>query len=70
MTKDDRQFITNSIMGLENKITLEMGSLRDDVRQNGVMIEHLQDIITSVAENTLGLNRRLNVVENHLDLQA
>lgn len=43
--------------------------LEEKVQQNGLMIETLQDLISSVAENTTGLFRRVDVIESHLGLQ-
>lgn len=72
MNKDDKQFFKGLLTDMGQKwdgkfdnLRLELGT---EIRHNGVMIERLQDLIQSVAENTTGLNRRLTHVEEVLDI--
>ena len=77
MTKDDKQFLmglinrqdqkfTGLFKRMEEKIEGVESRLGEKIRHNGVMIERLQDLIQSVAENTLGIDRRLTHVEKVL----
>lgn len=50
----------------ENKVAILEN--KNGIIHNGVMIEKMQDLIYSVAEDNVGLDRRLKVFENHLDI--
>ena len=57
--------------GLEGEVrglNARMGGFEGELRSQGVMLEHIQDLISAVAENTVGLDRRLTRVEKVLDL--
>ena len=63
--RQDQKF-TGLFKGLAEKIDGVEIRLEEKIRHNGVMIERLQDLIQSVAENTLGIDRRLTHVEKVL----
>lgn len=79
MTKDDRQFMKGLIKDLDKKfdkiderfdaLENKVDKNTEGINRNGVMIEKLQDLIYSVAENNTGLSRRLSVVENYIDIE-
>ena len=63
--------LENRFDGLEKRfdgLEIRFDGLTTEFRYQGVMLEHIQDLISAVAENTVGLDRRLTRVEKVLDL--
>ncbi|MBI5412480.1 hypothetical protein HZA43_04940 [Candidatus Peregrinibacteria bacterium] len=55
--------------GLDAKIDELRIELKDEIHQQGILLEHLNDKIDIVAENTVGVNSRIAVLEERVGIQ-
>lgn len=53
MNKEDKKYITGKFKASENR-------LEEKIRHNGVMIERIQDLVYSIADNQQLTNQRLD----------
>ena len=59
------QSVKTELGGRIDELTKQVEENTVEIRHTGVLIERLEDKIDLVAENTLGLNRRVTVLEQH-----
>ncbi|MBI5412620.1 hypothetical protein HZA43_05655 [Candidatus Peregrinibacteria bacterium] len=73
LNQEDKRFIikviTQAVTDSEGRTNAKIDELRtelkDEIHQQGILLEHLNDKIDLVAENTVGANRRIAVLEEH-----
>lgn len=73
MNKEDKQFFKAELTALRIGLEDQIGTLKKqveintlEIRHTGVILEQMDTKIDLIAENTMGLNRRITVLEERV----